>query len=333
VNELTIAPADYAEWPQEKKNDFFRNTAPAQTNALAAKEVTSVKSNELVTEDSAALEFARRYDGKLRYDHDAGEWFQFDGNIWRHNKTGTPFHWARELARELAQEEADRIRYVSSKVGFASGVEKFSRADPVFAVTSENWDLDPFLLGTPSGTVDLRTGKLRTSDPDDGITKSTAVAPAEVANCPLWLKFLSETTGGDLELMRFIQQFAGFSLSGDTREHALLFGHGDGGNGKGVTLNTISGVMGDYAVTASMDTFTASSGDRHPADLAMLRGARLVTASETESGRLWAESRIKALTGGDPISARFYAAGFLHVHTTVQNNNHRQSHAKPAKRR
>ena len=48
-----------------------------------------------------------------------------------------------------------------------------------------------------------------------------------------------------------------------------------------------------------------ASGERHTTDIAMLRGARLVTASETEEGRAWAEARIKQLTGGDPITARF----------------------------
>ncbi len=43
----------------------------------------------------------------------------------------------------------------------------------------------------------------------------------------------------------------------------------------------------------------------------MLRGARLVTASETEEGRAWAETRIKQLTGGDPITARFMRQDFF----------------------
>jgi putative DNA primase/helicase len=76
-------------------------------------------------------------------------------------------------------------------------------------------------------------------------------------------------------------------------------------------LNTLVGVMGDYAAVASMETFTASTTDRHPADLAMLRGARLVAAQETEEGRRWAEARIKALTGGDPITARFMRQDFF----------------------
>src|SRR6266850_943776 len=60
-----------------------------------------------------------------------------------------------------------------------------------------------------------------------------------------------------------------------------------------------------------METFTASLNDRHPTDLAMLRGARLVTASETEEGRAWAEARIKQLTGGDRIAARFMRQDFF----------------------
>jgi putative DNA primase/helicase len=141
--------------------------------------------------------------------------------------------------------------------------------------------------------------------PINMITKITAVAPADKASCPLWLHFLDEATGGDPELTRLLQQWFGYCLTGSTQEHALMFIHGDGGNGKSVFLNTVAGIMGDYAVTAPMDAFTISTGDRHPADLAMLRGARLVAASETEQGRSWAESRIKQLTGGDPISARF----------------------------
>ena len=90
-----------------------------------------------------------------------------------------------------------------------------------------------------------------------------------------------------------------------------MFGFGNGGNGKGVWLNTVAGIMADYATTAAMETFTASKFDRHPTELAMLRGARMVTASETEEGRSWAESRIKQMTGGDPITARFMQKDFF----------------------
>jgi putative DNA primase/helicase len=137
----------------------------------------------------------------------------------------------------------------------------------------------------------------------------TMVAPGGA--CPLWLSVLDRIFKGDAELIAFVQRMFGYTLTGSIRDHALFFLHGSGGNGKGVLLNTWSSILGDYAVTAAMETFTASQGERHPTDLAMLRGARVVMAQETEEGQRWAEARIKALTGGDPISARFMRQDFF----------------------
>ena len=70
-------------------------------------------------------------------------------------------------------------------------------------------------------------------------------------------------------------------------------------------LSVLSGVMGAYSTTASMDVLTASKYSAHPTEIAVLAGARLVTASETDEGRSWDEARVKTLTGGDRLSARF----------------------------
>jgi putative DNA primase/helicase len=268
-------------------------------------------SNDPITEDSAAVRFAELYGDRLRYCHDNGHWFEWTGAIWRPDKTGLAFHWARELARALADDEDARVRAAAGKHNFPKGVELFCRADRAFAVTADHWDSDPLLLGTPGGTIDLRSGLLRSADPRDAITKMTAIAPAETADCPLWRAFLSEAAGGDQGLVRFLQQWAGYCLTGETSEHALLFIYGAGGNGKSVFLNSVTGILSDYATTAAMETFTSSAVDKHPTDLAMLCGARLVTASETEEGRAWAEARIKQMTGGDPITARFMRQDFF----------------------
>jgi len=100
-------------------------------------------------------------------------------------------------------------------------------------------------------------------------------------------------------------------LTGITAEHMLMFVHGSGANGKSTFVNALQHVFGDYAVVAPAETFAASHHDRHPTEVAMLRGARLVVASETEEGRAWAEARVKALTGGDPITARFMRKDFF----------------------
>jgi putative DNA primase/helicase len=168
-----------------------------------------------------------------------------------------------------------------------------------------------FLLGTPEGTVNLHNGTLRPASPESRITKLTAVSPVATADCPIWLNFLKEATGSDEQLIRLLQQMCGYALTGSVVEHGLVFVYGGGGNGKSVFINTVSGIMCDYASTAAMTTFTASRSDMHPTELARLRGARLVTASETEKGHAWAEAKIKALTGGDRIAARFMRQDFF----------------------
>ncbi|GJD37753.1 phage/plasmid primase, P4 family [Methylobacterium bullatum] len=260
---------------------------------------------DLLTEDHAARTFAERYAGELLFCHDTGKWHEWTGAAWVPNRQGKAFQGARELARELCADEDPKTRFIASKTSFAGGVERFCRSDPVFAVTIEGWDRDPWLLGTPGGTVNLKTGELRPADRNDRITKLTAVTPAEAPHCPTWLQFLQDVTQGDAGYIRFIQQWAGYCLTGDTSEQALCFAFGGGGNGKGVLIHVLAGILRDYALNAAMETFTAAKHDRHPTEIAALRGARLVTASETEQGRQWAESRIKQLTGGDVMRARY----------------------------
>jgi putative DNA primase/helicase len=263
------------------------------------------------TEDSVALDFAREHSGAFKYDHTRGRWLIWRGTSWRPDETGEVFERVRLHTRTLAPEADSKRRRSLERRAFIAAVENLARTDRVFATTADQFDRDPFLLGTPGGTVSLTTGDLRPARPADAITRETAVAPAETADCPAWLSFLDEATAGDGELIRFLQQWAGYCLTGTTREHALLFIYGPGGNGKSVLLEGLSHALGDYAVTAPMDALTASIGDRHPTDLAMLQGARLVSASETEEGRAWAESRIKQLTGGDTITARFMKQDFF----------------------
>jgi putative DNA primase/helicase len=113
-------------------------------------------------------------------------------------------------------------------------------------------------------------------------------------------------------MMLYLRRMFGYALTGDTREQALFFMYGTGANGKSVIIETISGIMGDYHRAAPIETFTASPTDRHPTELAVLHGARLVTSTETEQGRRWAESRIKTLTGGDVVPARFMKQDFFY---------------------
>ncbi|MER8502373.1 phage/plasmid primase, P4 family [Mesorhizobium sp. M1142] len=260
-------------------------------------------------EDGVIRAFTTRHKGELLFDHHAGRWFRFDGNVWRREETKLAHHYARALSTKFAK--ADPKAKALNRVSTWEAIERGARTVREFACTSDIWNRDHWLLGTPGGTVDLRTGRLRPGRPDDRISRLTAAAPVDLASfdptrhCPLWMSFLDQALGGDAAAIRFLQQWGGYSLTGDTREQVLLFVYGPGGSGKGTAINTIGDVLSEYAVNIAMETLTAAKHDRHPTEIARLHGARMARASETEKGRAWAENRIKTLTGQDTVTARF----------------------------
>jgi P4 family phage/plasmid primase-like protien len=204
---------------------------------------------------------------------------------------------------EIKEFEKQAINICSA--GKATAVRSLVQSDRAIAVEASTLDFNPWILNTPAGLVDLRTGIVGPADPDQLSTRATVVSPDFGGACPEWRRFLAEATGGSVEMEQYLQRLAGYSLTGSTREQTLTFIWGPGGNGKSVFLNVLTGILGDYARIATMDTFVASHNDKHSTDIAMLQGARLVTASETQSGKRWDEAKVKSMTGGEPITARF----------------------------
>ena len=190
-----------------------------------------------------------------------------------------------------------------------AAVEKIACSDPTHAATSEEWDADVWALNTPAGVVDLRSGRLRPHRREDRMTKIATAAPK--APVRAGSPSSHDVTGGDAELIAYLQRMVGYCLTGVTSAHALFFLYGTGANGKSVFVNVLTTILGDYAANAPMDTFMETRGDRHPTDLAGLRGARFVSSIETEQGRRWNESKVKAITGGDKVSARFMRQDFF----------------------
>ena len=291
---------------------FLSHGPRMQMHDLADVDEPVVGSDESVwgTEDALALAFTRRYHRDWRYVAAWGRWLVWDGQRWRTEDTLAATDLIRSVCRQAAV-RADNPK-VAAKLASAStvgGVERLTRADRRHAATTDEWDADPWLLNTPGGVVDLKTGRKRANDRADRMTKITTATPG--GDCPQWMAFLSDITGGDVDLQAYLQRMVGYCLTGVTSAHALFFLYGTGANGKSVFANVISTILGDYAATASMDTFVETRGDRHPTDLAGLRGARFVTAIETEQGRRLNESKVKAITGGDKISARFMRQDFF----------------------
>lgn len=267
---------------------------------------------EEMNEDALARAFAHRYEAEFRFNAGTGFWMRWDGNRWMKDETGETLDLARGVARDCWKpmgicKERDQLAKASTSINLL----KLAAVDRRLATAQGAWDKNGWLLGTPGGVVDLRTGQLRPSDPSDLISRSTAVTPADPAvGCdpphPIWSRFLDEATKGDKDLQRFLKQMVGYALTSEANEECVFFIYGPGGNGKGVVVTAIRGIMGEYAQSAAMDTFMVAKGERHPEEFASMAGARLVIASETEEGRQFAESKIKELSGNEgKIRARF----------------------------
>ena len=259
------------------------------------------------SDDAIADTFARRYKCKIRYVAEWKSWYIWEGVRWRRDETLDVQDYARFICREVVNWERGALlseagkRAIASKSA-ASNVEFLARSARDLVATSAQWDHDRLMLGTPSGMIDLRTGIMRPAVAEDYCTRITCVAPVRGEH-PLWDRVIAQATGEDVEKYNYIKRWIGYMLTGDVREECFMFLHGAGGSGKSTLVKTISDILNDYATTVSVEAFLDNKLPRHSQEIAKLAGKRFVSASETEEGRRWNESLIKALTGRDKISA------------------------------
>lgn len=254
---------------------------------------------------------------EIRYVPSRGQWLVWDGSRWVPDAVLLADDIIKtelrrigdEIARHgaTAKEKKENLVLATSICSAyrVSAVRQLVQMDRAIALNPEVLDYDPWVLCTPAGIVDLKTGNITPPNPDKLCTRSTLVAPDYHTTPKEWLRFLAEATGGDEELQEYLQRLAGYALTGSTREQHFTFIHGAGGNGKGTYLHAIEEILNDYYKQADMRTFTANKHEEHSTELAGLAGARLVTASEIEAGKRWNEQRVTMLTGGDRIRARF----------------------------
>lgn len=264
------------------------------------------------SDDGLATAFTRKYGKDWRYCAPWGQWFVWDGMRWSQDRTLAVRDLTRAVCRAASQmAEKPREQNNLASASTITAVEQLARTDRIHAATTEEWDANLWALNTPGGIIDLKTGAIR---PHERAERHTRLATAFIGGRrkpTRWLKFLDDITAGDSALQNYLQRMSGYCLTGSTAEHALFFLYGTGANGKSVFVSVLSAILGDYTANAPMEAFMDTRNERHPTDLAGLRGARLVTAVETEQGRRWNEGKLKTITGGDKISARFMRQDFF----------------------
>ncbi|WP_274941775.1 phage/plasmid primase, P4 family [Chordicoccus furentiruminis] len=307
------------------------------------------------TDVGQARVFMAQYGDRLKYSA-ATKWLVYDGKVWNESelqarklsqeltdrqlkdarKRLKAARAAEDAAIEAGDEEAEKdakqaVRAAKEYRSFVLDRRKTSRiaatlteAEPMAEIAVSELDKDGFLLNTPAGTVDLKTGKMRPHDPQDFITKMTAVSPS-LDGMNEWLAFLDRLTCGDRELQDYLQVCSGMEAVGSVYVEKLTVAYGRGGNGKSTFYNAKARAMGDYYGTLSAETLTVNCRKNKSPEYAELRGKRLVIAAELQEGMRLDTAVVKQLCSTDPIQAEKKYKDpfkFLPSHTTVLYTNH-----------
>lgn len=261
------------------------------------------------TDDWAALQLVAEHGHEIRYAADRGRWLHWTGTTWT-IEPATGGH-VRELAKHVARalpeddraETAAKKRFLSATGTTATLTQ--AQTDPRITVAWDHLDAHPYELNTPGGIVDLRTGRLGPSDPARLHTRTTTITPDWDTPPGLWTYFLETTfEGQDPAMIPYLQRLLGYSITGAVTHHVLPFLHGAGANGKSTMLDTVMHLLGSYAGSTPAG-FLMQGMQQHETEIARLSGLRFVVASEVNERDRFDEAKVKQLTGGDTLTARF----------------------------
>jgi P4 family phage/plasmid primase-like protien len=287
-----------------------------------------------LTDMGNAERFVARHGEDARYCFLWGKWLVWTGARWERDDTGQVHRLAKETVRGIYQEAAaaedeDRRKALARHATHSEAERKIKAmlelAKSEVPVAPDELDADPWRLNVPNGTVDLRTGELRSHRREDMLTRMAGAEYRPGAEAPTWAAFLERVLPGE-QLREFVRRGAGYSATGDTSEQCMFINHGTGANGKSTFQEALAEALGDYAMRTPTEMLLAKRAGGVPNDVARLKGARFVAASETEENRRLAESLVKDLTGQDTISARFMRAewfDFKPTHKLWLSTNHK----------
>lgn len=279
------------DWPSEQK------VIQGWIDSARAKFVPAAGGKRRLSHGALADDFLLQTQLSIRFDRDRNCWFFFDGSYWLADQNYRVRH---AVEQYLPLDLRNRAT--------VEGVERSLRDRPELSISQDAWDPDKHLFHTPAGTIDLRSGELRSPRAQDLITRCAAVAPEQSCEGALWLDKQREWFGDDPSELEYHQRLAGYFLTGETRDACLPIWIGPGGDGKSVIANTYRYILGPYARTSTDTAFVETRHAQHSEEIACLRTARLVLVNEISGTSRWHDGRVKAVTGGESLSASFKGA-------------------------
>lgn len=309
--------------------------APPQASAVVDPDTGEI---ELLppefSDDAMAMHFVAMFGAGMRWTPGMG-WMHDTGTHWVRDEHLIRFDLARKTARAMAMQADAKIRKAITSAKAVNSILFLAQSDPDIVVPSLQWDCDPSLLNTPDGVIDLKTGHTRQRNRGEYLTHVTRISMDAQADTPIWSKFISQVFSDNAEMIEFTQRLCGYCLTGERREQKVFFAHGHGSNGKSTLLDILMWMMGSYALKLPTTVLMSSKHDRHPTELAQLKGKRLAVSNELEEGAFWAEARIKELTGDETITARYmrqdnFSFDITHKHLIAGNHKPRLKGGDPA---
>lgn len=304
-----------------EKDLFENNTSKEKLNKAYLELAKYLKMKKLeagelqFTDRTNKILFLNVYGDSIRYCYNLKKFLIWNGTCWEFDNDGVVrqlvFDFSPKMYRAglFMDDEQMQIEYEKNVLRMES-VQKMNylynylQAAKEINIKPSELDLDRYLFNAEKKTIKLKNGEAYEPKQDDLLTKKSLFVYDKEAKCPTWEMFLMQIFNNDLDLIHFVQKAFGYTLSGDVSEQCMFILFGSGANGKSTLLNVIQNLFGDYAVSTITDTFMKKNSEQTN-DLARLKNARLVIASEAEENKPMSESLIKQITGGDKISARF----------------------------
>lgn len=309
---------------------------PAPVPIARGRDIRAKKSAAIhqdMTELRMSERLVDRFGDELRYCNALGGWHVWTGTHWALDEKRAARERAKDIARSIAHEAAEagdaELFRAAKRAGSSAGVSAIldlasSTPGVVFAASESN--RDPWALNCTNGTLDLRTGNLRKHDKSDVITRCCPCAYNPNATAPEFERFLAEVQP-DPEVRAYLARLLGYAANGIVREHILGVLWGVGQNGKSVLADCCAAALGDYARPGPASLIVANkASEPHPSDVATCAGSRLVLVHETKRGAEFDSSKVKLLTGGDLLTARFMRQDFFVFapsHTLVMLTNYK----------
>jgi len=252
-----------------------------------------------------------------------GEWMCYHDGYWHPSPNGV--RWAVGTALRCRQhavvgegkDKAAVLRAASpSEWHIRACVSIMSDLNVRQHVTPADFDKDPYKLNVKNGVLDLRTGELVGHDRSQRFTYCVNVPYEPDADRTEWLAFLRECVRLEydeegagcerpddevVELLEFIQQAVGYSLTGSTREDRMFHLWGITRGGKGLFLETLRAVFKGTPVVHAANI--ENLGPDHKFAMARHHATRMIQITESTKKDRISASWLKKIAGGAWLEA------------------------------